>query len=784
MKKSLLFCALCSTLSLFSLVTFDEMKKKAGAVIELPPIDNKDFSNPDYSSYLRSITPSYLRSLFTNTIADQFKTSLIEILNQRTKMNIHGKIIAKLQLPEKSKLIIFSNIKAGLHSFMRSLQWLIDQKIISKDFAIIKPDHYIFLNGNSINYGPYNIETLLIIFTLLQKNPDSFFYIRGKQEINETWIDGGLKYELNIRFNAKDRIKKPLEDELNKFFETLPIAVYIGIMGDPHKYMYITSLEEGTIDLEESLVGQFISMPTDKKITYYNLDTPIAISSEKTNPEFIAVIQNEDWRRDFRGGTGIGLLGQVEKARAWSTMSTPIIMNQKLLKYYWDAFLIVTLLKPLENSIITLYRRDSRTHDSFKKFNSYNIVSAIPVKDEKSTNTQNYYRIGSSMSLKQGVPVMGQQVSRGLSVRLNNENNKGGIHDTLLQAIIYNDNYNPALARQNIETLKNKDHIDVILLPIGSPTLASYLDYVRNTEIAVLFPVTGAVKFRDPTLKGIVNFRGSYTDEVNALIDYMIITKAVRRFAFFYQDDDYGLGPLKAAHIALSQRNITDFINIPYQRGSINLTQQAQKIKEFQPDAIGLFSTSEATQELIHQIGVEFLTNTQLFGISFLGEESFRRYIKETGLKVLLGAVVPNPKTSNLEIVKEYRESMDKNKYYYDVFSLEAYIGTSILMNAMQKIEGQITKDKILTQLESLKNESFKGLELTFNPARRDLSNYIWIETGENEDWIQKKISNTVVNTNGTDAHSTGSPQSIEKPTNPAPQPMAPNIPAVEKEKI
>jgi len=255
-----------------------------------------------------------------------------------------------------------------------------------------------------------------------------------------------------------------------------------------------------------------------------------------------------------------------------------------------------------------------------------------------------------------------------------------------------------------------------------------------------VFPVTGSNSFRKKNLVGLINFRVTYPDEVRALIDYVIAEHAVQRFAFFYQNDVFGISALEAAHDELKRRGITKWTDVPYLRGSANFTKQAEIIKRAEPDAIGFFSTTLPTEELIRQIGVEFLAHKVLFDI--LVEEPLRQFAKRRGIKIYGGSVVPNPKTSQLEIVKKYRQAMDRNNYTYDVFSLESYIGTSILIDMLQKIEKPITRAKIKQQLEALNNYQFKGLTLNFNPENRSLFDFVWIETSEHEEWVKRKVKN------------------------------------------
>ena len=52
-------------------------------------------------------------------------------------------------------------------------------------------------------------------------------------------------------------------------------------------------------------------------------------------------------------------------------------------------------------------------------------------------------------------------------------------------------------------------------------------------------------------------------------------------------------------------------------------------------DAIGFFSSSRGTQMFIRQIGVEYLAPKKLFGLAFLGEETFGTFLKQEGVTIL-----------------------------------------------------------------------------------------------------------------------------------------------------
>jgi ABC-type branched-subunit amino acid transport system substrate-binding protein len=672
---------------------------------EFPPISNQNLMNPDYKSYYQSLQtywlwralpfiqkePSYIKKLSTLTA---------ELHAQSTTQAA----VQHLALSTAARLFIWTNIYGSIHSLERSLSYLAQQNIIDHNLVLQLPTDYFIINGNAIDIGPYSIETLVTILELIKKNPKQIIYIRGQHETNDYWLDQALMHEIQIYSPNNYTLQKNIGNFLNNLPDTLLISIQ-------NKKPYICIRPEITDDL-----------PTD---------------IENTNIR--AILCADNWLKHYSASTGLGLVGQYKGATSWTLLSAPIMALRYYWNFSWDAFIKLSVTMPdILQSTITLYNHELKA-PVFKEQSTLNCITNRPAKDHYDAAQDIVF--GSTMALVRGLAVMGQTTKRGLNARIDEENTLGGPHGRFIRTIIYNDNYTPYLARFNVNTLITKNKISMLLFPIGSPTLDAYSDYVKSGNIIVLFPLTGAPQFRTPEFKGIVHLRASYADEIRALIDHMVTDYGARKFAFFYQNDAYGIGPLKAAHEQLKKHGIQQTIDIPYSRAQVNFKEQAEKINLEQPDAVGLLSTTSPTEELIRQTGIDVLANKKLFGISPLAEEAFRTFIKQHGINVLFCSVTPNPKISNLPIVQEYRRAMDYNNLDYNIFSLESYIGTSLLIEVLKQMKEPITKESILKELESLQNYSFKGLILTFNPQLRSLASSIWIETGPDKPWIEKKIS-------------------------------------------
>ncbi len=345
---------------------------------------------------------------------------------------------------------------------------------------------------------------------------------------------------------------------------------------------------------------------------------------------------------------------------------------------------------------------------------------------------ENRLRFGSLMDLSKSVRSQGRAIKQGIELRITQADENKGQKVPLIT--IVDDEYDPKVTKREIEKFI-KEGVTTIVCPMGSPTLESYLNQVKKGEVAVIFPITGAPIFRAANLKEIVNLRASYSTEGKVLSDYALDQIKAKKIVLFYQNDTFGKGLLEAAQAVFKERNFNEVLALAYERSAADFTEQVKQAEEYKPDTIIFFSTSTAARNFIRQFGIKKATTIKMLGNSDIGETSFINFAKDTGLQFVYLSVVPNPEKSNLPIVQQYREQAKKQNTVLDIFSLEAYIGIDILLDALQLIKGDITKDKIIEVLASFKNKEYKGLHLNFDPETRTLLHALWLNNGTSADW-------------------------------------------------
>jgi len=688
---------------------------------------NNDITHPNFNifyehknqNFFQKI-PSYIgiTSPYPEWNANLFKELLDTVIKNREKITKTFKESEQtIQIPPGNQCVIWGDLYGAFHSLVRTLAECKKLGFIDSNLNIKNNIHFIFL-GNTINNSAYSLETLTTILTLMVKNPTNVIYLQGEHETNGYWEGFTIRSALKMfasNLKTKQDFAIPLSTTLTTFFATLPKILII------HRD------------------------PLEK-------DQAIYLTHRKISAEVLNRLEAEalifgseifETKRSY----GLEFKGYSSGTALWSIISCPTPLYKKFFQFYNDSFAVLSIGDLIVQSYLMAYEQQSEKQNGFTSM-MYDILYGIPIKniaEIKKIHAARPYEIGSTGPLTGGEESLGKAVAQGIDAAIYNFNLKGGNSNTYVRDSVLDDQLVPRFAQKNIDLFKTYAEIpgatggDIILAPVGTETLSAYFDKVKNNSIAVLFPYTGNKNFRDPALKSIIHFIPSHTQEIHALIDYMIAEYNVSNFAFFYQNDEYGNDALEAAHTELEKRGIKTWTDISYSQNQTNFSNQVAQLKKASPDVIGFFSISAPAQEFINQTGANFFAGRHLFGISFAESLDIDIFLKKLGIPITFSYLTPNPNATDLPILTEYHAAMDKFRLPYEDNSLIGFIAGELFLDAFRHLKPPFTKEAIIAYFEGLKNYNFKGLNLTFNPETRSLGQPVWINTERNE-WIKYDV--------------------------------------------
>ncbi|MCK5632846.1 ABC transporter substrate-binding protein [bacterium] len=836
-KKTLLsfFCITLLAQNAVQASSFSNIKNLKAytqAYEEYPEIDNDNWTNPNYTSFYKKNIPGWFNPIFRflrlskQPIWEEkaFKTILQNVIKQRENNGYMGRFVIKMTPKSDSRFIIFGDLHASFHSFVRNLEHLQNERIINNNLKI-KDGYYFVFNGNAIDLSPFNLEILNLIAHIMDKNPQQVFYIRGQHEDKEHWRNFSLRTELELR---AENIKEKL---IKRFFNTLPLALYLtGLEGKKTEVIRISYFNRNYKELNEDNFADFFILDDEEQegeVTVRNLEV------KTTVPKAInikTIIKSED--RLIKQTTTEGLIqADSEKgATSWMVLSAPNRTFRSLYKFFFDAFAMIKTNGKISNWTISLYNQDVREQIGIKKRKEYSLVSGdllsgqtrqvktlkkqvvkleqalqscksrtkiIETKTKTPTKSSDNNQkelelakkeamlakkeaelskkeaavaqsmskkvepekeeiiIGTTLGLTGNIKEESENVRLGLQLRFDKLNQQGGINGKKIRLVVLDDGYNPNNARKNALELINKYKAEIILLPTGSATTKAYLDLVKDKKVAVLFTTSGSPALRTPTPEYFIHFRPSYPAMAEALLSYAQTTLEAKKYALITQSDVTAAEMVTTIKKAgIKQEN---FIEVTHKRNITDMSKQAQEVKKFKPDALILWTTSAASMALIKEMGAENLIDTKMLGAD-LRNAIFDEFLKNMGLtnNYIDAQAIPNPQTSNLPILQEYRTVMGTKQI--SGLSAEAYICASIFIHLLKQTNGSTDKAKIIKAAESITAVDLGGIKLNFEKKDRRLSQFIWLSTGEPK-WIAVDVQKLEA------ASAKKTAQKIKKPT-------------------
>ena len=722
--KIILLCSLLCVISSSKITAFNSLTKVesyAKAFPEKVKSDNNDWVDPEFGTFLKQV---FKLSWFQKLLAKigiirkrpwdpyAFKKLIKKVRKYRKDSKYKSPFNKVIELKKGDKLIVFGDLQGAFHSMSRNLQELKNNLgLINEDLTLKSKNIYMVFIGDAISRNPYSLETLTLILSLMNKNPEHVIYLQGNHEKNKFWENFNMERELKIKAAslAKDLTKEiPLAKEINEFFNTLP------------KYLIIKNKKK----------EKFIC--THSKVTH----------KMALDPKLQFIIVGEKRKEVIKETMGVEFLGYQNGISKWSVLSAQTPIYQKFFAFHNDAFLEVLVGDSIDKSILIAYHRHHKVKSN-KKYNRtyFDPIFGLELLEKKPiTDQRNVIKVGSSMYLTGINWDLGEEIKIGLEVALYHFNKQKG--KNLIRPYIFDDSYSPRKALANVKRLYEVYKINKLLLPTGTSTLEAYQPLLQEDKMTVFFPLSGSKRFRKEDTKNIIHFRPEYIEEAKKLIRFLIKEYGVKRFAFFYQI--YGKSIVNALHEELKAHGITQWLDLPHITTQEDFKDLADKIKRFAPDALGCFSSQAPTQKFIESIGAGFFLHHLLFTPPSLYTKNFRKFLDDKGIRCVISSIVPDPTKSKLEIAKEHTKAMQDRGLRPTIHSFAAYLATALFTDAVTKVKPPITNEKLVKYLEGLENYNFKGINISFNKETKNLIHDVWIKKLDNT-WVIYKNGEVVV---------------------------------------
>lgn len=325
---------------------------------------------------------------------------------------------------------------------------------------------------------------------------------------------------------------------------------------------------------------------------------------------------------------------------------------------------------------------------------------------------------GQSAALEGPAAALGSGMREGILAAFEEANRAGGVNGRTLTLKSLDDGYEPDRAIENTRALIEGDRVFALIGPVGTPTSKATQPMATDAAVPFIGPFTGAGFLRDPALSNVINVRNTYDAETETWIKHLTEDLKHERIAILYQDDGFGRVGLAGVNKALEKRGMTLVAEGTYQRNTTAVKSALLEIRKADPQAVVIVGAYKPAAEFI-KLARKVKMDATFVNISFVGSKALAGELGADGAGVVVTQVVPFPWDSSIPLVAEYQAALKASNPDAEpgFVSLEGYITGRIAIEALRKIDGDVTRQAMLDAIYNTGSFELGGVTLNYGPG-------------------------------------------------------------------
>jgi branched-chain amino acid transport system substrate-binding protein len=324
--------------------------------------------------------------------------------------------------------------------------------------------------------------------------------------------------------------------------------------------------------------------------------------------------------------------------------------------------------------------------------------------------------LGQAAPLEGPAEALGQGMREGMLAAFAEANAKGGVKGRKIELKSRDDGYEPNKSIEATKQLLNDDKVFALVGPVGTPTSAATQPIAAEAGVPFIGPFTGAEFLRNPYKPNVVNVRASYFQETEEWIERLTKDLKFERISILYQDDAFGRAGLAGVQKAMEKRSMALASEGTFERNTTAVRSALLSIRKGDPQAVVMVGPYKPCAEFI-KLAKQLNMNAVFVNISFVGADALAKELGDAGEGVIVTQVVPFPEDTSIPLVATYHQALKASapNATPGFVSLEGYMVGRLVVQALDKIDGEPTRKALLEALSS-GTYDLGGIKLTFGP--------------------------------------------------------------------
>jgi ABC-type branched-subunit amino acid transport system substrate-binding protein len=286
-----------------------------------------------------------------------------------------------------------------------------------------------------------------------------------------------------------------------------------------------------------------------------------------------------------------------------------------------------------------------------------------------------------------------------------------------------------------MRTLIGNDQVIAVVGNVGTPTAVAALPIAVEGKMPYYGAFTGAgVLRKTPPDRYVINYRASYAEETGAMVDALIDKARLspQQIAFFTQRDAYGDAGFNGGLAALKRHGLTnesEIAHVRYERNTVAVEKALSDILFLKtpPRAVimvGAYAPCSAFIRAARQNELDAI----FLNVSFVGSEPLAKALGSDGEGVIVTQTVPHYE-SDLPIARQYQAALKAHDQALSPTfgSMEGYVSTRLLLLALGKSSGNLSRESVIESLEHLGQADLGlGASLELSEKQHQACHAVW----------------------------------------------------------
>lgn len=346
-------------------------------------------------------------------------------------------------------------------------------------------------------------------------------------------------------------------------------------------------------------------------------------------------------------------------------------------------------------------------------------------------------KIGFTGPLSGSLSLLGQGVRDGLETYVKYVNDQGGVNGHKLELIAEDDGYEPMRTLAAVKKLAEQNNVVAMVTPVGTPNVAAMISYAQERKLPILAPYAFSHTLTTPTKSHVFTTLPEVRVQANVLGKYLVDELKHKKIATIYQNDDFGQDAVAGLEARLQQSNVP-LTKLPFDRGTTNFSGVVAQAKQSGAEDV-VFLGIPRDAALIMKEAKKMGWAPQFSGHNALGDPQTFALAGKNLVEGAIAVAVMEPLDSQKPEVAQF---LAHQKQYMPrttptTYSMHGYNAGLVFAEALKNIDGEVTSDKIVEQLNKINNLN-TGLmgPITFTPEQHAGSQSVAFMEAKDGKWV------------------------------------------------